>query len=213
MPSTAPTIDLPHAGKPVFRGAHGIVPYVAMWTAEEVLSAPVIETPVGIGYADETAVDRDAQGLLWTRTTVRQGVGKPIYDQLHPLRQRRAMRRMLCQVCAGPADQDERGALWLIQDQRSQWAGWPEGAQNAHPPLCLRCARISVKACPWLASGYVAVRAHSHVNGASGGLYRAGRPAPRLVDAVTVTYEDPRRRWTQADQLVRELVGCSLVEL
>jgi hypothetical protein len=169
----------------------------------------------GIAYADESSVDRDRDGLLWTRATSRPGVGEPIYQQMHPLRQRRAMRRLLCQVCAGPADHNNRGTLWLIQDQRNLWPGWPEGAQNTHPPLCMRCARIAVKSCPWLKQGYVAVRAQSFVSGAWGGLYRTGWPdrRPLLTDALTVNFGDPRMHWLQADQLVRELVDCTFVDL
>jgi hypothetical protein len=211
----APVIHLPGAGKPLFRGPHGPVPHVARWSAETDLDAPLIETANGIAYADELSIDRDDHGLLWSRVAVRPGVGQPIYRELHPLRQRRAMRRLLCQVCARPADQNERGALWLIHDDRGQWPGWPEGAQNTHPPLCLRCARISVKACPWLRDDYVAVRAQSFISGASGAIYRTGglnaRPVP--ADVTSVSYDDPRIRWTQADQLERELYDCALVEL
>jgi hypothetical protein len=89
---TAPTLDLPHAAQPVFRGPQGPVPYIALWSAEEVLETPVVETVNGLAYADETSVDRDEHGLLWSRVTVRPGVGEPRYQQLHPLRQRRAMR-------------------------------------------------------------------------------------------------------------------------
>jgi hypothetical protein len=208
-------LDLPHAGKPVFRGPHGPVPYVARWSAEKVLDAPLVETMAGIAYANELSVDRDQYGLLWSRITSRQGVGEPLYRQMHPLRQRRAMQRLLCQVCARPADHNEQGTLWLIQDQRGQWPGWPEQAQNTHPPLCLRCAAISVKSCPWLKLGYVAVRAKSFVSGAWGGLYRTGWPdrRPLLADTATLQFGNPRLHWLQADQLTRELVDCTVVEL
>jgi hypothetical protein len=208
-------LDLRDAGKPVFRGPHGPVPYVARWSAEELPDAPVVETRQGIAYADESSVDRDRNGLLWSRVISRQGIGEPLYRQMHPLRQRRAMRRLLCQVCARPADHNDQGTLWLIQDQRGQWPGWPERAQNTHPPLCLRCARIAVKSCPWLKLGHVAVRAQSFVSGAWGGLYRTGWPElrPLLADATTLQFGDPRLPWLQADQLVRELVDCTFVEL
>ena len=189
----------------MLRGPRGPVPYVAMCSGEKVLAAPIVATAQGIAYADESSVDRDRDGLLWSRVTSRPGAGEPHYRQMHPLRQRRAMRRLLCQVCAGPADHNEDGTLWLIQDQRDCWPGWPEGAQNTHPPLCLRCARIAVKSCPWLKDGYVAVRARSFISGASGGLYPTG-------EALTLQFEDPRIRWLQADQLVRELVDCTFVD-
>jgi hypothetical protein len=215
LATVAPAIHLPGAGQPLFRGPHGPVPHIAKWSAEVDLEAPLVETVNGLAYADELSIDRDNRGLLWSRVAVRPGVGEPIYRELHPLRQRRAMRWLLCQVCAGPADQNEHGALWLIRDDRGQWPGWPEGAQNTQPPLCLRCARISVKTCPWLRDAYVAVRAQSFVSGASGTLYRTGgrnaRPIP--ADVTNVRYEDPRIRWLQADQLERELMNCTFVEL
>lgn len=38
-------------------------PYITAWSGEEKLPASVIELPgVGIGYADESSVDRDRQG-------------------------------------------------------------------------------------------------------------------------------------------------------
>jgi hypothetical protein len=215
LDTIAPTIHLPGAAKPLFRGPHGPVPYVAKWSAEVDLDGPLIETINGLAYADELSVDRDAQGLLWSRVAVRPGAGEPIYRELHPLRQRRAMRRLLCQVCAGPADQNDQGALWLIQDQHGQWPNWPEGAHNTQPPLCRRCAWISVKACPWLRDGYVAVRAQSFISGASGVLYRTAGPntQPTPADVTRVAYSDPRIRWMQADQLERDLYDCTFVDL
>jgi hypothetical protein len=215
MPPTAPTLDLPHAARPVFRGPRGPVPYIALWSGEEVVEGSIIETTNGIAYADETPVDRDARGLLWSRATTQQGVGEPLYKKLHPLRQRRAMRRLLCQVCAGPADQNEHGALWLLETQEARWDGWPNGAQSAQPPLCLRCARISVKSCPALKPGFLVVRARSFVSGAWGGVYRSGLPQSpsQFAEAANLNYGDPRIRWMQADQLTRELVGCTFVDL
>jgi hypothetical protein len=215
VPTLIPTLHLPGAGTPLFRGPRGPVPYVARWSAEVDLEAPLVETANGLAYADELSVDRDDHRVLWSRVATRPGVGEPIYRELHPLRQRRAMRRLLCQVCAGPADQNDQGALWLIQDQRGQWPNWPEGAHNTQPPLCRRCARISVKTCPWLRDGYVAVRARSFLSGASGGLYRTGGPSARPVQAsvTNVPYDDPRIRWLQADQLERDLYDCTFVEL
>ncbi|TDQ00642.1 hypothetical protein [Labedaea rhizosphaerae] len=206
---------MPEKGVSVFRGPHGPVPYVAMWSAEEVQQGPLVETRQGIAYADESSVDRDHYGLLWSRVTSRQGVGEPRYRQMHPLRQRRAMNRLLCQVCAGPADHNDDGTLWLVPDQPPLWPGWPERSQTTQPPLCMRCARIAVKACPSLKPGYIAIRAHSFVSGAWGGLYRTGWPQrpPILTEACTLNLGNPSLRWLQADQLARELVGCKLADL
>lgn len=196
------------------KGPRGPVPYIAMWSAEQHPPVRVRQTPSGIRYADETLLDRDANGVLWTRVASRRGEGEPYYKKVHPLRQRKAMRKLLCQVCAGPADHNDHGTLWLLYDRRGEWPNWPEGVHYTQPPLCLRCARISVKTCPWLKPGFVAIRSHSHVIGVAGVLYRAGRLLPQpTANEDTVTYDDPAIRWVQATQLVRELYECTFVEL
>jgi hypothetical protein len=169
---------------------------------------------LGIGYRDETSADRDGYGVLWCRTPSRVGVGRPLFKQTHSLRQREVMRRLLCQVCAQPADRDDRGVLWLLGDHRGDWRGWPEGMGNAHPPLCLPCAHVSVRACPYLRRGHVAVRTRHHpIAGVSGGVYRPGALFLQLVGVRVLGYDDPGVRWLQAAQLVRSLHECTLVDL
>jgi hypothetical protein len=123
------------------------------------------------------------------------------------------MRRLLCQVCAEPADRNEQGTLWLLHDYRGDWANWPEDMANTHPPLCLRHARMSIRACPSLRPGYVAVRARSTLVGVDGALYRAGYPFPHLVGAGFARFGSPAIRWMQAAQLVRTLHDCAVVKL
>jgi hypothetical protein len=211
--TTAPRLAL-RGGGSLFHGPWGPVPYVTKWSAEQDLDAPLIETGRGIGYADEIAADRDLNGVLWSRVSSSPGVGEPLYRMMHSLRQRRAMRKLLCQVCGAPSSETDRGTLWLVRKQPDAPPGWPEGLHNGQPPLCVRCARISVRACPWLREGYVAVRAYSAISGAYGGLYRAGRsqPGPQPREARTLTFHDRDTRWLQASQLVRQLVDCTLVD-
>jgi hypothetical protein len=182
-------------------------------SAETRADAQIIQTADGIGYEDETLYDRDGRGVLWSRALSCPGVGEPLYGRVHPLRQRRAMRRLLCQVCAAPADRNESGALWLLRDAREDWPNWPEGMGNAHPPLCLRCALISVKSCPWLRSNFVAVRANSTVSGIAGAVYRPSYPFPEFMTTTTVAYGTRGRLWVQAGQLVRTLHDCKITEL
>lgn len=190
-------------------------PYIASWSEERDVPALVIERPGrGIGYADETVVDRDRHGVLWMRVRSRPGVGEPRFAMVHALRQRRTMGRLLCNVCAKPADRNEDGMLWLLKDHRGDWPDWPEHMAVTEPPVCLPCVRLSVRLCPALRPGAVAVRSrHAPVSGVYGTLYRSGGPRPVAVDEVTVTYEDPTVRWVKAAKLVRELQDCTLVEV
>ena len=88
----------------------GLVPYIASWSGERCTRAPLIAKGTGIAYERERPGDRDARGVLWMRYTRVPGVGTPQFTKVHPYRQRRAMRHLLCQVCGGPADRD----AWLV---------------------------------------------------------------------------------------------------
>jgi hypothetical protein len=127
------------------------------------------------------------------------------------------MLRLLCQVCTQPADRTEQGLLWLVPgEERGFWTGWPEGMATIHPPLCRECARISVRMCPALRSGAVAVRAQSGVCGVTGVVFQpTGRHSGLTVTdrADIVSYADPAIRWTQAILLARSLYDATVVDL
>ncbi|MEU7480068.1 hypothetical protein AB0A63_29075 [Lentzea sp. NPDC042327] len=192
-----------------------IAPYITTWSAEQEIPSRVVERPgYGVGYADELLGDRDSHGVLWQRAAVRHGVGRPEFGKVHPLRQRRAMRKLLCQVCAGPAGQDEDGVLWLLRDYQEDWAGWPEGMACTEPPVCVPCAALSLRLCPALRRGAVAVRVRSfEVAGIRGALYRKGVFGPVAVEDVNLAYNDPDSRWVVASALIRELRDCTFVPL
>ncbi|HEX5401194.1 MAG TPA: hypothetical protein VFX16_02705 [Pseudonocardiaceae bacterium] len=198
---------------PRMLGGGAVVPYVGSWTGEELMPTQVVQRPSGgIGYADETLVDRDEWGVLWTRMASRVGIGRPLFTKLHPLRQRRAMRRLLCQVCARPADRTDEGLLWLVPGADRQ----PEGMATIQPPLCLACARVSVGACPALRTGCVAVRARTRLCGVVGVRFQPGRLLPRLADDdadEVISYDDPVIVWVQATQLARSLHDCTPVDV
>jgi hypothetical protein len=88
-----------------------LVPYVTAWSSERSARPHVITRGGGIGYADESPFDRDSDGVLWAREGVSPGRGKPEFGRVHLWRQRRAMRRLLCQVCGRDADRDADGVL------------------------------------------------------------------------------------------------------
>ncbi|WP_328890203.1 hypothetical protein [Streptomyces sp. NBC_00316] len=185
-----------------------VVPYIAAWSQEQARSPVVIAPRGGIAYQDEGPYDRDADGYLWLRAPAKQGCGRPDFGRVHPLRQRRVMRRLLCQVCGGSADQDERGTLWLLEDHRADWDGWPNGLLTTHPPVCAPCAREAARSCPNLLGRSVAVRVgSSEVSGIYGVRYLPGSPlTPRVVE-----YGDPAGPWVLASQLVRALSDCTIV--
>jgi len=200
-------------------GGGSTVPYVALWSGEHDLPTSVIEhTPTGITYPDENVADRDHHGVLWTRFTTSPGHGRPLYRQMHPLRQRRAMRRLLCQVCAQPADHTDQGHLWILLASWQESDAWPDDIVNQYPPLCLNCARLSKHLCPPLRRGYVAVRAHSTLYGVIGIQYQAARPYPAVRiadndDGQPVAYDNPAVQWTQAIHLTRALHKCTVADI
>jgi len=192
-----------------------VVPYIVAWSAERSIRPQVVTLPGrGIGYLDEVPHDRDSDGVLWTRMTLQQGRGRPEFGRVHPGRQRRVMRRLLCQICAQPADRTEDGVLWLLKDARDDWPGWPEGLAATHPPVCLPCARASVRLCPHLRGGFVAVRVKDfQVHGVYGSLYQPGSsPLRPTADAIAAAHE-ARARWILATQMIRVLRGCVSVDL
>jgi hypothetical protein len=186
------------------------IPYITRWSAERSEPAPIVASLGGIGYADETLGDRDSRGVLWARMPSRPGQGRPELGNIHSSRQRRAMRKLLCQVCAEPADTTADGVLWVLKDHRGDWAGWPNGMGVTEPPICLSCARLAARACPALRSGHIAVRVRAHaIAGVFGLRYRAG-----LVESGNgelVSFSESHIRWTLASQLVRELHDCTIL--
>jgi hypothetical protein len=191
-------------------------PYIASWSEEETPPSQVIERPGrGIGYLDETVYDRDSRGVLWLRAYSRPRHGEPLFAKVHPLRQRRAMRRLLCNVCAGPANRTKDGILWLLKDHRTDWPGWPEHMAATEPPVCLPCARRSIRMCPALRrEGAAAIRVrHAPISGVHGTLFCCDDELPTATEETTIAYGDPRLRWLRAAKLVRELTECTIVDL
>lgn len=215
--ATTTNLDTPDMTAPAEPRGRGLVPYITAWDTEPSLPVRLLALPSGIAYADEGMSDRDRQGVLWLRELSRPGLGRPVFGRVHSLRQRRAMRKLLCQVCGGPADRNGLGVLWLVFDDEDKAPGWPDGISTTNPPVCGRCARISARACPKLrAGGFIAVRVgHSQIAGVSGALYEAGAGfrAVLVADDVMVAFDDPTVRWTLAGQLVREISECTVVKL
>ncbi|RDG38943.1 hypothetical protein [Streptomyces corynorhini] len=191
------------------------MPYITRWSAEKTPALHVVATRAGrIGYADERPYDRDSDGVLWTRVPSLPGKGRPEFGSVHALRQQRAMRELLCQVCGRAADRDADGALWLLGEDADDPAFRAADITTTHPPLCLPCALKSVRACPHLRGRYVAVRARRcELAGVRGALYRPGFPAPIAVGVTGVAFGDPRIPWVRAGQLVMRLREFTVTSL
>jgi hypothetical protein len=191
-------------------------PYITSWSEEKDPPYQLIERPGrGIAYMDETLHDRDNRGALWLRTPWRPGSGQPQFARVHPFRQRRAMQRLLCNVCAKPADHADDGVLWLLRDFRDDWPGWPENMAVNEPPICVPCVQLAHRLCPALRQGAVALRVrHAPIIGVHGMLYRSNSgPVPLPIGEKTIPYDDPAIGWVRAAKLVRELHDCTIVEV
>ncbi|MFF9284332.1 hypothetical protein [Streptomyces griseosporeus] len=194
-----------------------VVPFIAAWSGEHPLCGPVVYSRKGgIAYADEAPEDRDQFGVLWQRRALAQGTGRPRYGEVHPERQRVVMQYLLCQVCGRPAERNDSGVLWVVEDHRKDWDGWPEGLMTTHPPLCLPCAGKAVEQCPNLVDRSVALRVTgSEVCAVYGRIWSSsafGRPVRTAVRDV-VALGSAASRWVLAGQLVRSLHGCTLIDL
>jgi hypothetical protein len=196
-------------------GGRAAVPYITSWTGEKrQTDRDLVYRPWrgGIAYADETPADRDEYGVLWLSSSGDLGTGRPLYKEQHGQRQRRAMAELLCQVCAQPADQTAQGTLWLLPAESMT----PRRGATRHPPICLPCARISVRACPALRSGFVLVSARSRVYGVSGLLYAPGGPTPKIsiwdLPEQVIAHGSRLASWVLALQLHRMLYGMSQVD-
>lgn len=199
----------------VVDGRRLVVPYITTWSGEREPKVTVVERRGRIGYARENRLDRDERGVLWSRCASLPGRGRPEFGKVHTLRQRRAMTRLLCQVCGEPTDRDaDGGVLWLWKDHRGDWPDWPEGMLSTEPPVCVPCVGQAVRLCPALRHGAVAMRVGDcPVVGVYGTYYRPGPRGPVPERLTNVKYSNPLIGWVQADHLIRQLWDCTLVEL
>ncbi|WP_070015512.1 hypothetical protein [Streptomyces nanshensis] len=135
------------------------VPYITKWSGERELRVDLgLDLKrERIRYRDEDRGERDAQGRLWVRTVGGYGDGEPEWRKVSSYRQREAMEGPFCQVCTGPPSRTEKGILFLLPGRHK--IGQLEGVETIHPPLCLPCARASVRHCTKGLRVHTAVRA------------------------------------------------------
>ncbi|MFB7272730.1 hypothetical protein [Streptomyces sp. NPDC056244] len=195
-------------------GKPPVVPYIACWSSEHRPQGTLVVRGDGIAYADEGPYERDDLGVLWKRVGISPGKGRPEFGNVHFLRQRRAMRKLLCQICGGPSDRTDDGTLWIVGED----ADYPElhkpGFVTTHPPLCVPCAVTSVGACPHLRKRHVALRVKTFVvAGVHGVVYQPNGMLPVMYEAGGVAFESRRLPWVLAGQLIMELREFTVVDL
>ncbi|WNZ14953.1 hypothetical protein [Streptomyces sp. 11x1] len=173
----------------------------------------------GIAFEDSVGhngytLGRDAAGVLWQRWALRQGDGTTDFRTVHGPRQRRAMRKQLCQVCGGPSDENEQGRLYLLEDYRGV-ENWPEREVTTHPPLCRPCVPLAVQLCPHLRGKVAAVRARRvSGDGVHGMVYQRGENGAPVESTVKVVFHgDWRMKWMLGGQLAATLEDVTVVDL
>lgn len=192
----------------------GAVPYIAAWSSEQEQHTDLVVRRGRLGYADELPFDRDRFGILWRRVGSSPGKGRPEFGKVHSLRQRRAMLRVLCQVCGGPADRNRNGVLWLMGLAAYASDPWPTPIESPHPPLCLNCAVTAVRLCPHLRSDHVALRVRRfHPSAVNGALYALTPPKVEAVDLRTLALDSREAAWVKASQLIMRLADYRVVDL
>ncbi|MCA1220049.1 hypothetical protein [Streptomyces sp. 8L] len=139
------------------------MPYIAPWSTETVPAYQTILTASHagfcLGYTDEFPIVDRHHEALWIRSKLAQGIGRPILSRVHPLRQRRAIKYFLCQVCGGDTFDDDWsrwGERHLVVLPASEDCPIREGEVTTAPPLHLPCAIEAVSDCPHLRDGYSA---------------------------------------------------------
>lgn len=196
------------------------VPWIVQWSGEPWIPGEVIALKNGIGYADELPFDRGRHGEL-----LRRGVrpvpaeqrGRPLFAAINHAKARRCQRLLLCQTCAKPAGRTDAGTLWVLTTKAYNDALKVDFAQA---PTCLPCAVISVRLCPMLRDGYVALRAQEARPVGVVGILLAPNPNPfnpreiRIVEESYATYyDDPSLPWVLVEETRLGLEHITLVDL
>jgi hypothetical protein len=120
------------------------VPWVAPWSGESEF---------------ELAPSSSFPGRMELMQISRPGVGAPVLDGMHVVRQREGLVRRLCHVCGRPTARNDR---WLFPTVTGHFTPLSDGSLRyaSHlPPAHLACARRAQQLCPHLrAAGAQPVR-------------------------------------------------------
>jgi hypothetical protein len=116
---------------PILWWGNSPVPATAMWTGE-----------MDAGWL---APCRYAGGRLALHAPSRPGVGRPMFKNPHPVRQRRAITEMRCDICARPLRNRTKHLLapgrYVEAEGRMVWA-------YQEPCVCSECLPLARRWCP-----------------------------------------------------------------
>ncbi|SCE19919.1 hypothetical protein GA0115261_1037118 [Streptomyces sp. OspMP-M43] len=198
------------------------IPYVAALSSDLPFleSDLCIEVPRNgephIAYMKPRPGERDAHGNLWGRMKRVPG-GRVLFESVDPARQRECMERLLCQVCARPAERAD-GTLFIEWQHPSEPPMRLDKLKTDMPPLCPTCVPVSLRHCPFLRHDQSAVvlRVRKSVPcGVAGTVYRADleldRWIPSAHDAYS-SYTKPRYPGMIAVRMFRRLRGVTVVD-
>lgn len=123
------------------------VPFVAMWSEEQ----DNID-PIRMNFENLIEGPRDNRGVFWQGYKDAMGEGRPVFAQVHPIRQKMCMEGPYCQVCGKQLP--KRNVPWLMPRNGDQ----PDDLidRNARPfttptpPTCQDCWPVAEVQCPHL---------------------------------------------------------------
>ena len=114
-----------------------------------------ITVPFVVSWSEEQTFDvrpcrwADGKPAIWQRHA--PGSGRPMFEDLHMVRARRAVAQWLCAVCGEATNVGDR--WWFGKGKadlpREDGTCWPFATANS--PLHRRCAELAAEACPHLA--------------------------------------------------------------
>jgi hypothetical protein len=200
------------------------VPWIAPWSDEYGARSRIIarQGPAGpcVGYADEVPHADRHTGVLWQRAGVRPGGGKPDFAGVHVLRQRKAMTRLLCQVC-GTSTMGRPDGRTLFVVRSTSGEPMHEGERTTAPPIHETCARQAIQDCPHLRGTWTAALVTvTWAWGVAGIMYDRDtlKPLPGPEEdgggLEHVAYDDSERiRWIIAARDVVSLRGIEPVDI
>jgi hypothetical protein len=121
---------------PVVRGMP--VPYVAIWTGEQVPVHPTF-TRNGLEPDPARPFNLAKEHGIWCIATPTKRTGRPLFGQTHSKRQRICMVEERCQVCG--RDEVEGGGrrVWTIPPKLDAPALWAGANLTMNPPTCEEC--------------------------------------------------------------------------